>query len=324
MERPFLVKSSPHLREKDTTPRIMYRVVLSLLPACAAALYFFRFQALALLAACVVACLATEALFFWVRKKPFSSLLDGSAIITGMLLAMTLPPSFPVSLAVIGAVVSVGIGKQIFGGLGHNIFNPALVGRAFLATAFPVAMTTWIPPAVLKVDIATFATPLGNLKFQSAIAHGTLTPLKDLFLGNVGGCIGETSAVALLIGGLYLLLRRTIDWRIPVGNFFSLALFTGAFWLANPGKYASPLFHLLAGGFLLGALFMATDMVTSPLTRRATWVYALGIGFLTGLIRLVGGYPEGVMYSILLMNAFVPLLNRYMRPRILGQRRAGK
>jgi electron transport complex protein RnfD len=302
----------------------MYRVVISLLPACLAAFYFFRFRALALLVVCVAACLATEALFFWVRKKPFSSLLDGSAIITGMLLAMTLPPSFPVSLAVIGAVVSVGIGKQIFGGLGHNIFNPALVGRAFLATAFPVAMTTWIPPAVLKVDIATFATPLGNLKFQSAIAHGPLTPLQDLFWGNVGGCIGETSAVALLIGGMYLLLRRTIDWRIPVGNLLSLAIFTGAFWLANPAKYASPLFHLLAGGFLLGALFMATDMVTSPVTRRAAWIYALGIGFLTGLIRLAGGYPEGVMYSILLMNAFVPLLNRYIRPRILGQRRAAK
>jgi len=324
MERPFLIKSSPHLREKDTTPRIMYRVILSLVPACLAALYFFRFRALALLAACVAACLATEALFFWVRKKPFSSLLDGSAVITGMLLAMTLPPSFPVSLAVIGAVVSIGIGKQIFGGLGHNIFNPALVGRAFLATAFPVAMTTWIPPAALKVDIATFATPLASLKFQSAVAQGTLTSLKDLFWGNIGGCLGETCAAALLLGGLYLLLRRTIDWRIPVGNILSLTIFTGAFWLANPGKYASPPFHLLAGGFLLGALFMATDMVTSPVTRSATWIYALGIGFLTALIRLFGGYPEGVMYSILLMNAFVPLLNRYIRPRILGQRRKAK
>jgi len=321
MSKAFLVESSPHLREKDTTPRIMHRVVLSLVPACLAALYFFRFRALALFLACVATCLATEALFFWVRKKPYSSLLDGSAIITGMLLAMTLPPSFPVSLAAIGAVVSIGIGKQIFGGLGHNIFNPALVGRAFLAAAFPVAMTTWIPTATMKVDIATFATPLGNLKFQNAIAQGTLTSLKDLFWGNIGGCIGETSAVVLLIGGIYLLYRRTIDWRIPAGIILSLTVFTGALWLVNPGKYASPLFHLLAGGLLIGAFFMATDMVTSPVTRPATWIYALGIGLLTGLIRLFGGYPEGVMYSILLMNAFVPLLNRYIRPRILGQRR---
>lgn len=324
MSEAFLVESSPHLREKDTTPRIMYRVILSLAPAALAAFYFFRFRALALLVACVAACLATETMFFWVRKKPFSSLLDGSAIITGILLAMTLPPSFPISLATIGAVVSIAIGKQIFGGLGHNIFNPALVGRAFLATAFPVAMTTWIPPATLKIDIATFATPLGNLKFESAIAHGTLTPLEDLFWGNIGGCIGETSAIALLIGGLYLLFRRTIDWRIPVGIVLSLTAFTGAFWLADPGKYASPLFHLLAGGLLIGAFFMATDMVTSPVTRPATWIYALGIGFITGLIRLFGGYPEGVMYSILLLNAFVPLMNTYIRPRILGQRRKAK
>jgi electron transport complex protein RnfD len=314
-----LVQSSPHYREKDTTPRIMYRAVLSLIPGCLAAFYFFRFRALILVAACTAACLATETVFFWVRKKPFSALLDGSAIITGLLLAMTLPPSFPAGLAVIGAVISIGIGKQAFGGLGQNIFNPALVGRAFLSTAFPVAMTTWIPPVTLKVDVATFATPLGNLRFHDAIAQGTLTPLKDLFWGNVGGCLGETSAIALLIGGLYLLLRRTIDWRIPLGIFLSLSVFTGAFWLADPAKYASPVFHILAGGFLLGALFMATDMVTSPLAPRAIWIYALGIGLIIGIIRLFSGFPEGVMYGILFMNTFVPLLNHYIRPRILGE-----
>jgi electron transport complex protein RnfD len=320
---PYLVQSSPHLREKDTTPRIMYRVILSLFPACLAAFYFFRFRALVLILTCVAASLATEALFCWVRKKPVSALLDGSAIITGTLLALTLPPSFPASLAAIGAVVSIGIGKQAFGGLGHNIFNPALVGRAFLATAFPVAMTSWIPPVILKVDVATFATPLANLKFQYAIGQGILTSLHDLFWGNVGGCVGETSALALLIGGAYLLLRRTIDWRIPLGMTFSLSVFTGIFWFIDPARHANPLFHLLAGGFLLGSFFMATDMVTSPVTPKATWIYALGAGLIIGLIRLFSGYPEGVMYGILFMNTFVPLFNHYIRPRILGEGRKG-
>ncbi len=320
---PYLVQSSPHLREKDTTPRIMYRVILSLVPACLAALHFFRLRALVLIVACVAACLATEALFFLARRKPLSALLDGSAIITGILLAMSLPPSFPASLAAIGAVVSIAIGKQAFGGLGYNIFNPALVGRAFLSTAFPVAMTTWIPPVTLRVDVATFATPLANLKFQDAIGQGTLASLNNLFWGNIGGCVGETSALALLVGGVYLLLRRTIDWRIPMGMTLSLSVFTGVFWFVDPATQASPLFHLLAGGFLLGSLFMATDMVTSPVTPRATWVYALGAGLIIGIIRLFSGYPEGVMYGILFMNTFVPLLNHYIRPRILGERRKG-
>jgi len=317
----FTLQSSPHFKDKDSVPKIMYAVVVSLAPAVAASLYFFRIRALVLLLSCVAACLATEALFLWLRKKPLHSLRDGSAVITGMLLAMTLPPSLSLEMAIIGAVVAIAVGKQVFGGLGYNIFNPALVGRAFLQTAFPVAMTTWIPPVVLKINTITFATPLGNLRFQDAIAKGTLTPLKDLFLGNVGGCLGETSAIALILGGLFLLIRRVIDWRIPAGILLSLTAFTGAFWLANPEKYASPLFHILAGGLLIGAFFMATDMVTSPINPLGTWIYALGIGIVVGLIRLFGGFAEGVMYSILFMNAFVPLLNRYTRPRILGERR---
>ena len=183
-------------------------------------------------------------------------------------------------------------------------------------------MTTWAPPAGIQVDLATFATPLGNLKFQDAIAQGTLTSIKDLFWGNTGGCIGETSAVALLLGALFLVYKRIIDWRIPLGIILALAAFTGVFWLSSPGKYASPLFHLLAGGLVIGAFYMATDMVTSPITPRGTWIYALGIGLLIGLIRLFGGFPEGVMFAILFMNTVVPLLNRYTRPRILGERRA--
>jgi electron transport complex protein RnfD len=320
-DKTFIIQSSPHLKEKDSVPKIMYSVIISLLPAAFASVYFFRLRAVILLLSCIAASIATEALFLWVRKMPLHSLYDGSAVITGIILAMTLPPSLPLELAIIGAVVAIGIGKQVFGGLGHNIFNPALVGRAFLQTAFPVAMTTWIPPVMMKVNTATFATPLGNLKFQDAIAQGTLTSLKELFWGNVGGCLGETSAVALILGGLYLLFRRSIDWRIPVGIIVSLCIFTGIFWLANPGKYASPLFHILAGGLIIGAFFMATDMVTSPISPLGSWIYALGIGLVIGLIRLFGGYAEGVMYSILFMNAFVPLLNRYTRPRILGERR---
>ena len=321
MNNSFIIQSSSHLKEKESVPKIMYAVIISLLPASFASVYFFRLKAVILLLACVAASLLTEALFLWLSKKPFHSLWDGSAIITGTLLAMTLPPSLPLGLAIIGAVVAIGIGKQVFGGLGYNIFNPALVGRAFLQTAFPVAMTSWAAPALAKVNTATLATPLGNLKFQEAIAQGTLTPLKDLFWGNIGGCLGETSSIALILGGLYLLYRRTIDWRIPLGILLSLSIFTGIFWLANPEKYASPLFHLLAGGLMIGAFFMATDMVTSPIAPSGAWIYALGIGLVVGLIRLFGGFPEGVMYSILFMNAFVPLLNKYTRPRILGERR---
>lgn len=321
MNKPFILESSPHLKDKDSVPKIMYAVVISLMPAVFTSFYFFRFKALALFLACLIACLVTEALFLWIRKKPLHSLWDGSAIITGLLLAMTLPPYLPLEMAVIGAIASIALGKQVFGGLGYNIFNPALVGRAFLQTAFPVAMTTWIPPATLAIDTATFATPLGNLKFQEAIAQGTLTPIQDLFWGNVGGSLGETSAVALLVGAIYLFFKRAIDWRIPLGIICSLTVFTGIFWLANPDKYASPLFHILAGGLIIGAFFMATDMVTSPIPPLGIWIYALGIGLLIGLIRLFGGFAEGVMYSILFMNTFVPLLNRFARPRILGERR---
>ncbi len=317
----FILESSPHLRAKDTTPRIMYRVILSLLPAVAASVYFFRWRAVVLILVSVAGTLATEALFLLARKKPLAAAVDGSAAITGLLLALTLPPSLPPGMAVLGSIIAISLGKQIYGGLGHNIFNPALVGRAFLQAAFPVAMTTWVPPVMMRVDLATFATPLGNLKFQNALAQGTLTPVKDLFWGNVGGCLGETSAAALLVGAVYLLVKKTIDWRIPAGIIVSLSVFTGIFWLANPQQYAPPHFHLFAGGLVLGAFFMATDMVTSPITPAGIWIYSVGIGLIIGVIRLFGGLPEGVMYSILLMNTFVPLFNLYLRPRILGERR---
>ncbi len=320
-ENTFIIQSSPHYLDKDSVPKIMYTVIFALLPAVAASLYFFGLRAVGLYVSCLVACLATEAIFLLVRKKPIQSLWDGSVVITGLLLAMTLPPTLSLELAVIGSVVAVAIGKQVFGGLGHNIFNPALVGRAFLQTAFPVAMTTWLPPTALSIDTATYATPLANLKFQEAVVHGTLTPIKQLFWGNTGGCIGETSAIALLVGAILLIAKKTIDWRIPAGIILALTAFTGIFWLAAPDQYASPLFHILAGGLVIGAFFMATDMVTSPIYSKSTWIYALGIGIMVGLVRLFGGFPEGVMYAILFMNTLVPLLNRTFRPRILGERR---
>jgi len=317
----YIIRSSPHYKDKDSVPKIMYTVIAALIPAVLASVYFFRLKAVWLYFVCLAACLATEAIFLWIRKKPLKPLQDGSAIITALLLAMTLPPGLSLDTAVIGSVVAIAIGKQVFGGLGYNIFNPALVGRAFLQTAFPEAMTTWMPPITLHVDTATFATPLGNLKFQEAIAQGTLTPLKDLFWGNTGGCLGETSAFALLLGALLLFYKKAIDWRIPSGIILALSLFTGILWLIAPDKYANPLFHILAGGLIIGAFYMATDMVSSPITVKGTWIYALGIGLTVGLIRLFGGFPEGVMYSILFMNAFVPFLNRYSRPRILGETR---
>lgn len=313
----LLVASSPHIHEKETTPGIMLHVILALLPATVAAVYFFGLKALAIILTSIISAIITELLFLLGRKKSLDAILDGSALVTGLLLALTLPPTLSLSKTAIGAAVAIAIGKQVFGGFGDNIFNPALVGRAFLQAAFPVAMTTWTPTRLMKgVDAVSFATPLGGFKFSHL-----LTAHKDLFFGNTGGSLGETSAILLLLGGLYLLVRRFIDWRIPTGIFATVFLFGGALWLANPQKYPDPIFHLLAGGLMLGAWFMATDPVTSPVAPAATWIYAAGIGVLIIVIRLFGGMPEGVMYSILIMNAFSPLLDRYLRRRMLGEKK---
>ncbi len=311
----FVLSSSPHIRNKESVPKIMYWVVGTLMLPVAASIYFFRMNAIRILLISIIFSLLTEFVFLLARKKDTSAVFDGSALITGILLALTLPPGLKSSYVAIGAFVAIALGKQVFGGLGYNIFNPALVGRAFLQAAFPVAMTTWVPPVVQKVvDAKTFATPLGGFKFSHVLA-----PYKDLLIGNTGGSLGETSAILIIIGGLVLLFKKYIDWRIPVGILTSVFVFEGALWLANSEKFANPLYFLFAGGLLLGAFFMATDMVTSPLTPKGSWIYAIGIGFLVVLIRVFGGLPEGVMYSILIMNSFVPLLNRYTRPKILGE-----
>jgi len=309
------ISSSPHLKSKETVPKIMYWVVGSLIPPVAASIYFFRWNAVRILVVSIIVCLLTEFFFLVSRKKDISSMFDGSALITGILFALVLPPGLKTWYVVIGAFAAISLGKQVFGGLGHNIFNPALVGRAFLQASFPVAMTTWIPPSIKKiVDAETFATPLGGFKFSQVVI-----PLKKIVIGNIGGCLGETSSIAILIGGIILLLKKYIDWRIPTGILSTVFILEGILYLINPQKYADPVFFLFAGGLLIGAFFMATDMVTSPITPAGSWIYAIGIGILIVVIRVFGGLPEGVMYSILILNAFVPILNRYTRPKILGE-----
>ena len=298
----LVVSSSPHIRSEETVQRIMLDVIIALLPATAASVYFFGMRALAITLVSVAAAVAAEAAIQKIRNRPVT-INDGSAVITGLLLALTLSPAMPLWMVAVGAVAAIGIGKQVYGGLGSNPFNPALVGRAFLVVTFPVHMTTWINP----IDGVTSATPLGLLKME-----GTATGYTELFIGNVGGSLGETSALLLILGGLYLLYRGIIDWRIPVFYIGTVGVMTAVL-----GQ--DPVFHLLAGGLMLGAFFMATDMVTTPVTRTGKIVFGIGAGILVVLIRLYGGYPEGVLFSILLMNTFTPIIDKYTRPKIYGE-----
>jgi electron transport complex protein RnfD len=323
------ISTSPFLHHQDTTPRIMWEVVYTLVPVFLAAFYYFGLSALLVSVAAIAGCLATE-WFFDRSAQRGASLRDGSAMITGMLLALTLPPGFPMWMAFLGGVVAIGMGKIIWGGLGQNIFNPALLGRAFLQAAFPTAITTWEAPdgqyLVARgtnlalpffqgqhVDAVSMATPLSQMKFSHRA-----TPVMDLFLGNTSGSLGETCGVVLILAGLYLAWRKIINWRIPVGILLAVAVFSGALYLIDSQKFASPLFMAFAGGLMLGTVYMATDLVTSPMSPKGIWIYSVGIGVLVVLIRVWGGLPEGVMYAILLMNAVTPLINRFTRVRVYG------
>ena len=292
------VTPNPHIKDSTSVDEIMWTVVYALIPAVLAATYFFGFRALLVVAVSILGAVLTEYVFLKIRKKEMV-INDGSAVLTGLLLALTLPPSIPLWTAFLGSVVGIGLGKQVFGGLGYNVFNPALIGRAFLTASYPVLMTTW------TVDGVSTATPL------SQIAGGEAIRIWNLFIGNSGGSLGETSALALLLGAAYLIYRGFINWRIPAGMISTVIIVT---FLAG----ANPVVHLFAGSLILGAFYMATDMVTSPVTKRARWVFGIGAGLLVAIIRLWGGYPEGVMYSILFMNTTVPLLERYLKPRTLG------
>jgi electron transport complex protein RnfD len=323
VESQLYLSSSPHVHAEQDTPRIMRAVVYSLLPACAASIYFFGVRALLVLLVATLGCLAVEAACQRLMGKPLG-IADGSAVVTGILLALNLPPTSPWWLTLLGAVVAIAIGKQVYGGLGANPFNPALVARVTLLISFPVQMTTWSAPAPFGSgqDLVTAATPLGEWKTAvmltgklPAAHHGSTF---DYLVGNMPGCIGEVSALALLLGAAYLFWRRILTWHIPVAYLGSVVVFAGLFWLVDPGRYPDPLFHLLTGGLILGAFYMATDMVTSPVTTRGMLLFGIGCGVLTVLIRLFGGYPEGVSFAILLMNAATPLIDRYLRPRTYG------
>lgn len=328
-EQKLSLSTSPFLHDRETTPWIMFQVVFSLLPIVAVAFYFFGLSVILVTVTAVISCVLTE-LFFDTARPRGKSLKDGSAVITGILLALVLPPGFPLWMVFVGGVVAVGMGKVMWGGLGQNIFNPALLGRAFLQAAFPTAITTWSPPdggyLVARgtnlalpffqgesVDAVTSATPLALMKFQ----HES-TDVLQLLLGSTGGSIGETCAILIIIAGIYLALRKIINWRIPVSIFVAVMVFSGILYVVSPEAYPSPLFMLFSGGLMIGAVFMATDPVTSPLTPRGCWMFGIGIGFLVVLIRVWGGLPEGVMYAILLMNGVTPLINRVTQQRVYG------
>ncbi|MEA1927094.1 MAG: RnfABCDGE type electron transport complex subunit D [Candidatus Auribacterota bacterium] len=323
----FQVSPSPQLHGGESIPRIMWAVMLSLLPALVASVYFFGWKALHIEVVSVTTAILTEALIQKLRKKPVT-VSDGSAAVAGLLLAFNLPVGVPLWLAAVGAAFGIAVGKQAFGGLGYNIFNPALVGRVFVMHSWLPKMTCWTPPRTelySRVDALTYATPLGAAK--EAVAglvpspNGVFTAM-DMFWGNIGGCIGETSVLALLIGGIFLLYRGYIRWETPVAFIGIVALLTW-FLPAKEGAIAlSPLYHVLGGGLMLGAIFMATDMVTTPVTGMGMFIFGLGCGLITVIIRLYGGFPEGVCYAILIMNTFTPLIDKFFKPRLFGNKLA--
>jgi electron transport complex protein RnfD len=306
----------------------MLNVLMALIPAFITSVFYFGTGALIVTATSVASCLLFEYLIQrYILKKPLS-INDGSALVTGILLAFNLPSNIPVLIIVIGSFISIAVAKMTFGGLGNNPFNPALVGRVFMLISFPVQMTSWPLPKGLTtgyMDAVTGATPLAIIKEGlkngeplSSLMNQIPTPAQ-MFLGNMGGSMGEIAAVALLIGLVYLLVKKVITWHIPVSVIGSMAIFTAILWLVNPEKNANPMFHILAGGVLLGAIFMATDYVTSPMVPKAMLIYGFGLGVITVIIRVYGAYPEGVSFAILIMNAFVPLMNAYIKPKRFGE-----
>lgn len=323
------IATAPFLLEDRSTGRIMLEVNLSLIPLIVAASWFFGISALLILLASTAGACVTEWLLLSDRKG-WGTLKDGTALITGLLLGLTLPPSFPLWMAFLGGVVSIGLGKLIWGGMGSNIFNPALVGRAFLQAAFPVAITTWtepgrdffsLQPSTLSwplmqapADVISSASPLGLAKFEDET-----TGLSELLLGNTCGSLGETSAILLILCGGWLVYRGIFDWRLLVATLLSVLVLSALLQAVSPGSYpGGPVFMLLSGGLLFAAVYMVTDPVTTPLTTRGAWLFGIGVGVLVVLIRVFGGLPEGVMYAILLMNAVTPIINRYTQPRRFG------
>ncbi|MDF2547030.1 MAG: RnfABCDGE type electron transport complex subunit [Anaerosolibacter sp.] len=312
MDNRLIVSSSPHLRADDSINRIMRDVVIALLPATLAGIYFFRMGAVKVILAAIIAAVVTEAVIQKVRKQPVT-INDWSAVVTGLLLAFNIPATAPWWLPVIGSIFAIAIVKHTFGGLGHNFMNPALAARAMLLASWPVPMTNWVTPGA---DAVSTATPLALISGTEA-AGQALPSMVDLLIGNVGGCIGETSAILLILGGVYLIFRGVITPRIPVIYISTVAVLT--FVLGGGFSLQYMIYQVLAGGLMLGAFYMATDYASSPVTPKGQVIYALGCGILTSIIRLYGGYPEGVSYSILLMNVAAPLIDKYTSPRVFGE-----
>jgi electron transport complex protein RnfD len=328
MSKLLTVSPSPHISSTQSVEKLMYGVVLSLVPAMLVTLYMFGMGAIIVTALSIVSCVLFEMVIQRYLLKTEVRIRDGSAIVTGLLLAFNLPSNLPWWMVILGALFAIGVGKMTYGGLGNNPFNPALVGRVFLLISFPVQMTSWPLPVTSRLqylDATTGATPLGLLK--EAIRNGETVPdvmeklpgHMELFLGQMGGSLGEVSALALVLGFGWLLYKRIITWHIPVTMVATIFIFTGILWWIDPSTNPSPVFHILTGGILLGAVYMATDLVTSPMSKAGMILYAAGIGVITVVIRVFGAYPEGVSFAILIMNAFVPLINKYIKPGRFGK-----
>jgi len=322
------VSGSPHVHNNQSVQKIMWGVVLALIPAMLVSLWYFGIGALLTTAIAVLSCVSIEYAIAKYVLKEQAVITDGSAVVTGILLAFNVPSNIPWWQLLIGSIVAIGVAKMSFGGIGRNPFNPALIGRVFMLISFPVDMTTWPLPIQNRftwVDAITGPTSLGVIK--EGVKNGeSLTELTtkipdyaNMLLGNMGGSLGEVSAAALLLGGLFMIFRKIITWHIPVSYLLTVFLFTGTLWLINPEQYIDPVFHLLAGGLMLGAIFMATDMVTSPMTWKGMLVFGFGCGVLTVLIRVWGSYPEGVSFAILIMNAVTPLINKGFKPKRFGE-----
>lgn len=317
----WVLSSSPHAHSGDSVQKIMLAVIVALVPCMVAAVVFFGLNAAALILSCVATCVIAEAAGRRLMRRD-AGITDLSAVVTGILLALNLPPGLPCWMAVIGSLFAILVAKQAFGGIGYNPFNPALAGRAMLMLSFPVAMTTWFAPAAGSIctDAVTTATPLGAFKLAGTMPEGFLEKYSvlSLLVGNRPGCIGETSAIAILAGGALLMWRRCISWHTPVAFVGTVAIFSGLVYAMDPEHNLTPLYHVLSGGLLLGAIFMATDMVTTPVTRAGMLVFGVGCGVLTFLFRKWGGMPEGVSFAILIMNGLTPLINKMTRPRPFG------
>ncbi len=323
MSKILTISPSPHIHQESSVSKIMQSVIIALIPALIWSFFVFGLPAVLTTLVSVIACVGFEWLIKKYLLKVNPSVSDGSAVLTGILLAMNLPASLPLWIVIIGALIAIGVAKMSFGGLGNNPFNPALVGRVFLLISFPVQMTTW-PINNNAVDATTGATPLALIK--AGLKSGTpvsdimkeLPTYSDLFIGNIGGSLGEISVVLLLIGFIFMLFKKIISWHIPVSVIGSIFIFTGILWLINPDQNINPVYHILTGGVMLGAIFMATDMVTSPMSKLGQLIFGVGIGVITVCIRIWGAYPEGISFAILIMNAFTPLINKFVKPKLFG------